>query len=149
MTTVRELIDHNAATQPDKAFLIAPESGLQMTYAQLQAHAQDIAARLDAMGITGGEKVALLLPNGYWTTALLLGVIYSGRVIVPLNAVSGNAALSYVIEHSDTRVILVNEDLADKFGAVLSPLPLPWLATNRVKGVWVTSWPPPPSATSG
>lgn len=125
MTTVRELIDHNAATQPDKAFLIAPEPGLQMSYAQLQSHAQDIAARLHAMGIAKGEKIAILLPNGYWTTALLLGVMYSGRVIVPLNAVSGNAALSYVIEHSDTRMILVNEDLAEKFGAVLSPLPEP------------------------
>ena len=122
MTTVRELIDQNALSQPDKAFLIAPESGAEMTCAQLRDHAQQIAARLDALGIGQGEKVAMLLPNGYWTTALLLGVIYSGRVIVPLNAVSGDAALSYVIDHSDTRVILVDQDLAEKFGAVLSPL---------------------------
>ncbi len=122
MTTVRELIDQNALSQPDKPFLIAPEPGAQMTYAGLQAHAREIASRLDALGIASGEKVAILLPNGYWTTALLLGVMYSGRVIVPLNAVSGDAALSYVIEHSDTRVILVDQDLADKFSDVLSPL---------------------------
>ncbi len=123
MTTVRELIDQNAATQPDTAFLVAPECGAAMSYAQLRCHVRDISARLDALHIPPGAKVALLLPNGYWTTALLLGVIYSGRVVVPLNAVSGDAALSYVIEHSDTRVVLVDEQLAEKFSGVLADLP--------------------------
>lgn len=123
MTTVRELIDRNAVEQADKAFLIAPESKAEMSYAALREHARDIAAHLDAMGVGQGEKVALLLPNGYWTTALLLGVMYSGRVVVPLNAVSGDAALSYVIEHSDTRAILVDDELADTFSDVLAQLP--------------------------
>jgi len=123
MTTVRELIERNASEQPDKTFLIAPEAGAQMSYAQLHAHAQDISARLDALGIAKGEKVAFLLHNGYWTTALLLGVMYSGRVVVPLNAVSGDAALSYVIAHSDSRVILVDGELAEKFSGVLGQLP--------------------------
>lgn len=122
MNTVRELIERNAQSQPDKVFLIAPESGKRMSYARLQAHSRDIAARLDALGIAEGEKVAYLLPNGYWTTVFLLGVMYAGRVIVPLNAVSGDAALSYVIDHSDTRVILVNDELADRFASVLSGL---------------------------
>ncbi len=122
MTTVLELIDRNARSQPDKTFLVAPESGVEMSYAQLQAHARDISACLDALGLAQGDKVAFLLPNGYWTTALLLGVMYSGRVIVPMNAVSGDAALSYVIAHSDTRVILFDQGLAEKFSAVLSPL---------------------------
>ena len=140
MTTVRELIDQNAASQPDKAFLIAPESGTQMTYAQLRDHAHEITAALDALGIAKGEKVAFLLPNGYWTTALLLGVMYSGRVIVPLNAVSGDAALSYVIEHSDTRAILVNEELANKFSGVLAQVPggILSIATDVDQGV---QWP--------
>jgi len=123
MNTVRELIEHNAATQPDKAFLIAPENGVLMSYTQLHTHVRDIAARLDALGVAKGEKVAFLLPNGYWTTALLLGVIASGRVIVPLNAVSGDSALSYVIEHSESRVILVDGQFAEKFASVLGSLP--------------------------
>jgi len=123
MNTVRELVENNAATQPDKAFLIAPEDGAVMSYAQLHQHARDITARLDALGVGKGEKVAFLLPNGYWTTALLLGVICSGRVIVPLNAVSGDSALSYVIEHSESRVILVDDQFAEKFAAVLGALP--------------------------
>lgn len=123
MNTVRQLVEHHAATQPDKAFMIAPESGVAMSYARLHEYSRDIGARLDALGVEKGEKVAFLLPNGYWTTALLLGVICSGRVIVPLNAVSGDSALSYVIGHSETRVILVNDEFAEKFSGVLSALP--------------------------
>ncbi|MDJ0739949.1 MAG: AMP-binding protein [Gammaproteobacteria bacterium] len=122
MTTLRDLIDDNARSQPDKPFLLAPEPGTQMGYAQLREHAHAIAAHLEALGIAKGDKVAMLLPNGYWTTALLLGVMYSGRVIVPLNAVSGDAALSYVIEHADTRAVFVDDELADRYRDVLAGL---------------------------
>lgn len=123
MTTVNALIDKYAASQPESPFLLTPESGREMSYAQLKTTCQEIAAYLDALGIQKGEKVAFLLPNGYWSAALLLGVIYSGRIIVPLNAVSGDASLSYVIQHSQSRVILVDHQSKEKFAAVLDDLP--------------------------
>jgi acyl-CoA synthetase (AMP-forming)/AMP-acid ligase II len=140
MATVRELIDQHAQNTPDKLFLLAPESGQQLSYAELQAQAQVISAHLDGLGIAKGEKVAFLLPNGYWTTLLLLGVMYAGRVIVPLNAVSGDAALSYVIEHSDTRLLLLNDDLKEKFSQVLERLPdnIRLIATDTDQGI---DWP--------
>ncbi|MGB5495965.1 MAG: AMP-binding protein [Sedimenticolaceae bacterium] len=123
MNTVRHLIDRHAADRPDKPFLLAPETDAVMSYARLREHALDIAAHLDALAVGQGDKVAFLMPNGYWTTALFLGVMYSGRVIVPLNAVSGGSALSYVIEHSDCRLLFVDEVLGERFAAVLGDLP--------------------------
>ncbi|MCB1800356.1 MAG: AMP-binding protein [Gammaproteobacteria bacterium] len=123
MNTVNHYIDHGAEEQPDKPFLLVPESGRVMSYAELRTLARGIAAQLDTLQLAPGEKVAFLLPNGYWTSALFLGVMYSGRVILPLNAVSGEAALSYVIEHSDCRVLLIDDDYASKFANVLARLP--------------------------
>jgi acyl-CoA synthetase (AMP-forming)/AMP-acid ligase II len=123
MDTVRFFVDLHAQQQPHKPFLITPEDGSQMSYHGLRAHAREIAGRLAALGVAEGEKVAFLLPNGYWTAALFVGVMYSGRVVVPLNAVSGEAALSYVIEHSDCRVLLVDEGNRQKYAAVLAHLP--------------------------
>ncbi|MEJ2576845.1 MAG: class I adenylate-forming enzyme family protein, partial [Gammaproteobacteria bacterium] len=120
MNTVRSLIDRHAHTQPQGTFLIAPEKAGVMTYERLRAHALDIAARLAALDVGEGGKVAFLLPNGYWTAALFLGVMYSGRVVVPLNAVSGDAALSFVIEHSDCRVLFVDEGNREKYAGVLA-----------------------------
>ncbi len=123
MHTVMHLIDRHAADRPEKPFLLAPETDAVMTYARLREHALDIAAHLDALAVGQGDKVAFLMPNGYWTTALFLGVMYSGRVIVPLNAVSGGSALSYVIEHSDCRLLFVDDVLGERFAAVLGNLP--------------------------
>ena len=123
MNTVRHLVDSQARKRSDEIFMIIPESGRAMTYAELQRHVQDVAARLEAMGITEDEKVAFLLPNGYWSVVLFLGVMYSGRVIVPLNMVAGESALSYVIEHSDCRMIFVDEQLRDSFSELLANVP--------------------------
>lgn len=123
MNTVRDIIEENFESQSHKPFLVAPETHMEMSYAQLREHSHEIARQLDDMGIGKGEKVAFLLPNGYWTAALFLGVMHSGRVIVPLNAVAGEAALSYVLEHSDSRAIFVNDEFAEKYSAVLDELP--------------------------
>lgn len=123
MSTINRFVDRYADAQPDKPFLLTPENDGVMSYGRLRAHARGINAQLDALGIARDDKVAFLLPNGYWTCALFIGVMYSGRVIVPLNAVSGDAALSYVIEHSDCRVLFVDDVFADKYRNVLDALP--------------------------
>ena len=105
MTTIRSTIDTFAAQTPDATYLIAPDSSQSMTYADLQRYSLHIAARLDGMGLAKGDKVAFLMHNGFWTAALMLGISYAGRVVVPLNAVAGDDALSYVIEHSDCKVV--------------------------------------------
>ncbi|MGB1110874.1 MAG: AMP-binding protein [Gammaproteobacteria bacterium] len=123
LNTVKALVDHWAAIQPDKAYLIDPDAGKEMSYEALRGHCLEINAWLEAKGIARGEKVAFLLPNGYWSAALLVGVMYSGRTIVPLNAVSGESALSYVIQHSDSRLLFVDDCFAEKFAAVLASRP--------------------------
>ncbi|MCB1754229.1 MAG: AMP-binding protein [Gammaproteobacteria bacterium] len=123
MKTVRTLIDDAAARYGEKTFLITPESGATVSYAELQAQCRLVGGLLDALQIDKGERVAMLMPNGYWSALVFLGVMYSGRVIIPLNAVSGDSALHYVLEHSDSRLILVEQSYRGKFSAVLDALP--------------------------
>ncbi len=123
MTNIHSFIDQNALQQKNKPFLIAPETGRVMSYGQLQTHTRDITRMLDVIGIEKQEKVAFLLTNGYWTTALFLGVMYSGRVVVPLNALAGESALSYVIENSDCKVIFINTEYREKYSRIIDALP--------------------------
>lgn len=123
MNTIKALIDHHANAQPDKPFLIAPESNIGFSYGELQKISRMIGKQLDRLNIAKGDKVALLLPNGYWSTALFLGITYNGRVIVPLNAVAGNSALFYVIEHSDCKLIFASDELAKNYAEVLDQAP--------------------------
>jgi len=123
MNTVRSLIDNNAERHGDKTFLIAPETGAVMTYLDLQQHCLEVASMLDSFGLENDDKVAMLMPNGYWTAAVFLAVMYSGRAIVPLNAVSGESALDYVIEHSDAKLLLIDKTYRPKYATTLEHLP--------------------------
>ncbi len=122
-STVRELILQQEATYKDKVFLIAPETNAQLSYSLLLQQSEFISNNLDAMKIAMGDKVALLMENSYWSAMLFLGIMYSGRVIVPLNAVSGESALDYVINHSDAKIILVDKKSHESFSGLLDSLP--------------------------
>ncbi|MEM7292846.1 MAG: AMP-binding protein, partial [Pseudomonadota bacterium] len=70
--------------------------------------------------IGAGDNVAFLLDNGYWTAALFLGVMYAGRVIVPINAVGGASQVEYVIEHSETRTLLVSSKYREMYADAIA-----------------------------
>ncbi len=124
MQSVKEIIDHGAKIHPDRVFLLATESdNKQCTWAELQSTSQQIGALLDAENISEGETVSFILDNGYWTTLLLLGVMYSNRVILALNALSGPESLSYVTDHSDAKLIFANTKYQKKFSSVFKQLP--------------------------
>jgi len=113
--TLRELIDLQAQFRPRQTYLITPETDQSMTYAQLQTHAQDFSQRLLQDSIQKGDKVAMLLDNGYWTVAIMLGAMYAGAVIVPMNAVAGSSVLDYVLDHSDSRMLFVSPYYQEKY----------------------------------
>jgi acyl-CoA synthetase (AMP-forming)/AMP-acid ligase II len=122
MNTVRSIIDARAESQPETVFQIAPEPGLELTYAGLQSIGHMLNDRLGSIGVARGDKVAFLLDNGHWTTALFLGVMYAGRVILPLNAVAGPDQLSYILSHSDAKALFISGFYNEKFSSVLGNL---------------------------
>ncbi len=122
MDTVRAIVDDRAGSQRDTVFQIAPETGLELTYAGLQSVGQSLHDKFENLQVAPGDKVAFLLDNGHWTTALFLGVMYSGRVILPLNAVAGPDQLSYILDHSDAKVLFVSRSYKEKFSAVIGQL---------------------------
>jgi acyl-CoA synthetase (AMP-forming)/AMP-acid ligase II len=125
MSTIRELIDAQAAERNDQPFLLTPESGTALSYGQVLSAVQEIGARLTALGIGPGAKVAFMMDNGPWTAMLFLGVMYSGRVVVPLNAVAGQAALEHVLEHSDSELLFASPGHLEKLRPALEKLAKP------------------------
>ena len=115
MKTIATTIKHFASTQPDSAFLVCPETKTTISYLELEKQTKLVSQKFDALGIDKGEKIAFLMNNGIWTTFLFLGTMASGRTVLPLNAVSGEANLEYVIEHSDTTLLFIEKEFIEKF----------------------------------
>lgn len=120
MRTIRHLVDRQARERPDAIWLIAPETGATMTFAQLQRNSQDLARFLMDSGLKKGDKVALMLHNGYQTARLLIGVMYGGFMVAPLNLLAQPSQLAYVLEHSDTRVVFTSTEFAERLQAALA-----------------------------
>lgn len=122
-SSVVRIIDQQAEIRGSQTFLISPGNEIHVSYAELRQSARETGARLESMGFHKGDKIAFLMNNCPWTVKLFLGVMYSGRVILPLNAVSGNDQLAYVIAHSDCSAILVEDEFRHKYREVLDAVP--------------------------
>ncbi|MEQ1775637.1 MAG: AMP-binding protein [Burkholderiales bacterium] len=120
MRTIRHYVDLRAHETPDAPYLIAPETGAAMTYAQLQRDSMQLAAFLLRRGLRKGDKVALMLHNSYQTARLLIGVMYSGLMVAPLNLLAQASQLSYVLDHSDSKLVFTSEELAPRIREALA-----------------------------
>jgi long-chain acyl-CoA synthetase len=122
MRTIRHIVDRQARERPDATWLIAPETGATMTFAQLQCNSQDLTRFLLGAGLKKGDKVALMLHNSFQTARLLIGVMYGGFMVAPLNLLAQPSQLTYVLQHSDTRIIFTSEEFAQRLEAALAGL---------------------------
>ena len=110
MRTIRYLLDERAARSPEKVYMFAPEPRLELSYAQLRADSRKFGKHLLKRGLKKGDKISFMMGNGYQTTKIFLGTMYSGLVVAPLNFMAQAAQLEYVLDHSDTRLIFFSED---------------------------------------
>ncbi len=105
--TVRELIERQAAQQPDAVYAVAADGAGAIRYGELAAGSRRVAALLQSHGVAPGETVALVMPNGLGTLRLLLGALWGGRCVNPVNLLSQPEQMRYVIGHSDCRLVVV------------------------------------------
>ncbi|MBD3665139.1 AMP-binding protein [Sulfitobacter sp. TSTF-M16] len=85
-----------------------PVTGETLSWAELRDHAARIAAHLTAQGISKGESVALLNPNGRDAVLSVYGVLYGGFRATMINLIAGNDAIAYALEHSEARFAVVD-----------------------------------------
>ncbi|MFI5016290.1 MAG: AMP-binding protein, partial [Hyphomicrobiales bacterium] len=124
--TLRDVAVAHAARDPSAPFLIAPdnahEAGRVLTYGELLRQAKALAGHLGVQGLRAGDKVGLLLSNGYQTAALFLGAMIAGFVIAPMNLRGSRSGLAYALDHCDCKILFTAKEqsaqLADAMALV-------------------------------
>jgi fatty-acyl-CoA synthase len=107
--SVSELLDTHAAGNPSAPAVSFPSGHL--SYGELVAESVLAARRLRARGVGPGDRVAILLREGcvpYVTFGL--GTMRLGAMCVPINARNKTRELSYVMQHSQPRVIVSSSE---------------------------------------
>jgi long-chain acyl-CoA synthetase len=117
--TIRHHVERSAQRQPDRPYLLAPETGCTLSYGDLQRTCRTLAAYLFGLGLRKGDKVSFMLHNGVQAARLLIGSMYAGCVVQPINLLSQRSQLQYVLEHSDTRVVFVADEYRSRLDEAL------------------------------
>ncbi|MET7299083.1 amino acid adenylation domain-containing protein, partial [Embleya sp. NPDC005575] len=103
-TPVHRLFEAQAAARPE-ALAIACGAGT-LTYRQLNERANRLAHHLRAHGVGPDAPVAVCLDRGPEMICALLGILKAGAAYVPLDPDYPTERLTYMIEDSDTPLIV-------------------------------------------
>ncbi len=121
--SVAAYIDHHAAVQPEKEFLIVPRTGFRIAWGDLHEEVRRFSVRLDALGIRPGEPVSLMMANSWCSVLAILGTLYGGRMMAPVNLVAGIHQIAYMLDHSDTRIVFVSRKEEKRLRAAAEMVP--------------------------
>jgi len=101
------VLEHPARLTPERIAITG--GGRQLTYAELDAQANRVAAGLHALGIRAGEHVALSCPNVLWFPIAYFGILKAGAVVVPLNVLLKPREIAYHLKDSHAKACLAFE----------------------------------------
>src|SRR6185295_8789782 len=85
LQTFRQVVEQLADEQPDATFLLAPESGASVTYAELRRTTRRFGALLGTLRVPEQGIVAFMLPNGLAAATIFVGSMTTGRIVSPIN----------------------------------------------------------------
>jgi len=108
--SVRELIDLQAENNGAAPYLIDPQSGEHLNFLQLQRTCFSVARFIEDKGINKGDSVAFAMHNGLTCAVTILGIMYGGYRAVAVNLVAGRDVIAYVLDHSESSLILTQSE---------------------------------------
>ncbi|RYE93946.1 MAG: long-chain fatty acid--CoA ligase [Myxococcales bacterium] len=103
------LLRQSAQRRPDHPALIVGSTTL--TYAQLHDQAARFGAALGTLGVTAGQRVALLLPNVPAFTIAYYGALYAGASVVPLNVLLTADEIAYHLTDAQAAALVTVDAL--------------------------------------
>ena len=110
---VPELFEARAAAAPHAVALEYGE--VRLTYAELDARANQLAHHLTGHGVGAGSVVGVLLDRGPDLVASLLAVWKAGGAYVPLDPAYPVDRLAYMLNTVDAAVVVTETRYADRF----------------------------------
>jgi len=121
--TVADFLDRAETVYPDRVGLVdepdQPAASLgSLTYREVARNARAQAARLDALGVPAGGRVAVISQNSARLMTSFFGVSGWGRVLVPVNFRLSLPEIEYIVGHSGAEVVYADPSLKDKLDAL-------------------------------
>ena len=98
----------NAKKFPER--IAVKDQSRALTYPQLNRRVNRLAHGLLAAGLDQGDKVAVLLENSVEIVEIYLATAKVGLVTVPINFRLVSSDVAYIVNNSDTKMLIVHDD---------------------------------------
>jgi amino acid adenylation domain-containing protein/FkbM family methyltransferase len=108
---LHDLFERQVSRTPDAPALAVAREAL--SYAQLEARANRLAVRLQALGVGPEGRVAILLERSVEAIVALLAVLKAGGAYVPLDPLQPEARLRWLVEDSGAAFVLTESRYAE------------------------------------
>ncbi|MFH8413467.1 amino acid adenylation domain-containing protein [Streptomyces collinus] len=120
----------DTAARRDPAATAVTQCGLDgdtrsLTYGELSAGKDDLAAALRAAGVGPGKRVAVAVPRSLEQVVALVAIVSAGGAYVPLDLAYPDERLEYVLADAAPQVVLVDRDQRERCTELLARAGVP------------------------
>lgn len=117
--------------QPDKLFIDYGEDDRRLTYAQFSREADAVAAGLIAHGALTGDRISVMTRNSLVATLVMFACWRIGCIYAPVNFNYKGRLLSYQLNDTVPRVLVVGTDCAQAVHEVMGEIAVEALLLAR------------------
>jgi len=140
--TVGALLERRALLDRDTPGIVA--GSLRLSFGQLQAWAEAVAAALAAAGVGKGDRIAVLSRNSAEGVALCYGAARRGAILCNLNVRLAADELAWILADAEPALLIAHPDFAGLAGTLA--------ARSGIGQVWQfdeAPMPPPEESAAG
>ena len=106
--TPLQFLERSASVYPDRIALV--HGPRRQTWTETYARCRQFASALEKVGVGIGDTVAIMAPNIPEMYEAHFGVPMSGAVLNSLNTRLDAAMIAFILDHSETKVLLVDRE---------------------------------------
>ena len=118
---LHQLIEAQVERTPDACALIDAASGTELSYRELNARANQVAHRLQSLGVKPDDLVGLCVERSPKLLIGLLGILKAGAAYVPLDPAFPKSRLELMIEDAEPAILVTESYFADDWADVNVP----------------------------
>ena len=115
--SVVDVIDTSCSEYADKVAYI--NFGAELTYRQVDDYSRAFGARMQALGLKPGDRIAIMMPNVLQYPIAVFGALRAGLVVVNTNPLYTARELKHQLKDSGARAIVIMENFANVLEAVI------------------------------
>ncbi|HEU5383845.1 MAG TPA: AMP-binding protein, partial [Ktedonobacteraceae bacterium] len=109
---IHHVFEEHAASSPQHVAVVVEDN--QLTYAELNSRANQLAGRLQDLGVRPEVRVGLFIERSCELLVGLLGILKAGGAYVPLDPVLPAERLRYLLQDSQISLVVTQQSLQER-----------------------------------